>query len=375
MKTNVAILSMVTSVCVSTRTFLIMVLLASIGFSTLARAESVSGQGTWETTLLARDLDGNPTTIEGYYDKVLNITWLANTTAAGTTMTWDDATNWAANLDIYGFSGWRLPLVYNTNGVSAYSGSSIGYNNPTTSGSPPYPAVSVYSEMATMFYDTLGNLAQYDTSGNPQSGYGLTNSGPFENLQSSDYAYSSGYWSGTVFSDVLAREFYFASGNQGVTGRSSLLNAWAVHDGDLGQGTNEDYWPSVTTDKTYLTDFITLGDTFSFDYFWEMGTEPTNFNFDALFFNGTEWETFGWQLNFSGSSTDWASASFYVPTWARGQSVQIKFSLFDLGQETDPTVYLRNIASTSAPVPEPSTLLLFGSGLAGFAAMGRKRRR
>lgn len=130
----------------------------------------------------------------------------------------------------------------------------------------------------------------------------------------------------------------------------------------------------VTTDQFFLTDFITLGDTFSFDYFWEMESEPTDFNLDALFFNGTEWETFGWQLNFSGSSTDWTSASFYVPTWARGQSVQIKFSLFDWGQETDPVVYLRNIASTSTPVPEPTTLLLFGSGLAGLAAVGRKRR-
>jgi len=38
-----------------------------------SHAVGVSGQGTWETTLLPRDLDGNPLTIEAYYDTVLNI--------------------------------------------------------------------------------------------------------------------------------------------------------------------------------------------------------------------------------------------------------------------------------------------------------------
>lgn len=39
----------------------------------------VSGQGTWETTLQGRDLDGNAATFEAYYDTVLDITWLADT--------------------------------------------------------------------------------------------------------------------------------------------------------------------------------------------------------------------------------------------------------------------------------------------------------
>ena len=47
-----------------------------------SRAAAISGQGTWETTLQPRDLDGNTSTIEAYYDTVLNITWLANATYA-----------------------------------------------------------------------------------------------------------------------------------------------------------------------------------------------------------------------------------------------------------------------------------------------------
>ncbi len=41
-----------------------------------AQAAPVPGQGTWETTLQARDLDGNPSTTEAWYDTALNLLWL-----------------------------------------------------------------------------------------------------------------------------------------------------------------------------------------------------------------------------------------------------------------------------------------------------------
>jgi hypothetical protein len=40
----------------------------------------VPGQGTWQTTLQARDLDGDGQ-IDAFYDTVLNITWLRDANA------------------------------------------------------------------------------------------------------------------------------------------------------------------------------------------------------------------------------------------------------------------------------------------------------
>jgi hypothetical protein len=39
----------------------------------------VPGQGTWETTLEPRDLDGDLATAETWCDTARNITWLGNT--------------------------------------------------------------------------------------------------------------------------------------------------------------------------------------------------------------------------------------------------------------------------------------------------------
>jgi hypothetical protein len=203
--------------------------------STIAPAASVSGQGTWETTLQARDFDGNTATAEGYYDTVLNITWLTNVAYAQTSgyttygvMNWYDATTWAANLDINGITGWRLPRVFDTGAACtlSYSGTMCGFNVLTTSGS------TVYSEMASMFYDTLGNKALYDTSGgNPQAGWGLTNTGPFW------YMASMPYWTDTSYAPNLLNAWMFdlGDGQQGPSGKLySNLYPWAVHSGDVG---------------------------------------------------------------------------------------------------------------------------------------------
>lgn len=200
-----------------------------------AQAVAISGQGTWETTLHGRDLDGNLTTFEAYYDTVLNITWLAGANYAYISdyqtlnngrMTWVDANAWAASLNPYGsgITGWRLPTVTDTGtsgcNYSTTGGTDCGYNVDTATG-----------EMAHLFYNTLGNLAYYDTSGSgPQAGWGLTNTGPFSNVQSGNY------WSATEYAPATsyAWHFNFAYGSQLSTNKTSNFYAWAVHAGDVG---------------------------------------------------------------------------------------------------------------------------------------------
>jgi hypothetical protein len=206
---------------------LLAVLLLLNVLSTSAYAVGVSGQGTWETTLQPRDLDGNLSTAEAYYDTALNITWLADANYAGTTddtrMDWATANNWAKNLNIHGTSGWRLPTVTDTGAPGcdfSYSGTDCGYNVDPATG-----------EMAHMFYVTLGNTAYYDTSGNfPQADYGLSNTGPFSNIQRD-------YWSATEEDDNRAWGDSFnddTPSRQDVGPKSYQSYAWAVHSGDVG---------------------------------------------------------------------------------------------------------------------------------------------
>ena len=204
----------------------------ALSVSSLTHAAPVSGQGTWETTLQARDFDGNPATIEGYYDTVLNITWLADANYAGTAMNWATANSWAAGLNINGIAGWRLPTVSPVNGSSFnyfpfYNGSTdIGYN---ISAPGTVHAGSTASEMAHMFYVTLGDKAQYNTNGTPQAGYGLTNTGPFSNVQ-------SGYWLAPEYAPDTANAWGFSldGGLQLNANKTNMAPAWAVHPGSVG---------------------------------------------------------------------------------------------------------------------------------------------
>ncbi|MCR4347386.1 MAG: VPLPA-CTERM sorting domain-containing protein [Sulfuricaulis sp.] len=215
----------------------VLALIAALGFSGAANAAPVSGQGTWETTLQGRDLDGNLSTFEAYYDTALNITWLANTNYAGTTMTWANANTWASGLNINGYTGWRLPTVSPVDGTTA-DDATIAYNGTEDRGynvSAPGTlyAGSTASEMAHMFYNTLGDkgyctpTSVYPSCTN-QSGWGPTNTGPFSNVQSS--------WSATEYAPSTSSAWFFniSSGYQNLYNKPNSLSAWAVHSGDVG---------------------------------------------------------------------------------------------------------------------------------------------
>lgn len=169
---------------------------------------------------------------EGFiYDDVLDVTWAQNANINGL-MDWDTAVAWADGYSqthsVYGtFDDWRLPTVTDTGASKcdfAYTGTDCGYNVDTSTG-----------EMASLFYDTLGNIAYYD---DPPLNPPQVNTGPFTNLQ----AYR-GYWSGTEYAPPtfngieidpgFAWFFNFGSGFQGPTDTSDDLYALAVRSGDV----------------------------------------------------------------------------------------------------------------------------------------------
>jgi len=204
------------------------------------------------------------------YDDVLNITWLqdANLAASNTfglpydtdlgnhpsdsfgayseimytngSMTWGAALHWidAMNAANYlGYSDWRLPRVAPVNGTAFdYSYSETGTSDVGYNVSAPGSAYAgaTGSEMAHLFFNTLGNTAHYDpTTGQPQPFSGFTNSGPFQNFK------ESWYWSGTepeVFSPYYiysAWTFMPVDGSQDAFTKSNYSYAWAVRAGDV----------------------------------------------------------------------------------------------------------------------------------------------
>lgn len=205
-----------------------------------AQATALSGQGTWETTLQGRDLDGNTATFEAYYDTSLNITWLADANYAKTSgydadgrMTWGEAMTWANQLAVGGYSDWRLPAMLDTwtpgCNYSETGGTDCGHNVQTRDANTG----TVYSEMAHLYYITLANKDIYvpGTGAFPQPGWGLSNTGPFSNIGVGYHV----YWSGLEYAPDTNNAWGFgtAAGGQGEGQKTNQFSGWAVRQGDV----------------------------------------------------------------------------------------------------------------------------------------------
>jgi uncharacterized repeat protein (TIGR01451 family) len=177
--------------------------------------------------LLPRDIDGDGF-VDAYYDTAQNITWLRDWGASGQ-LTWPQAVAWAAALNVGGVTGWRLPNISDKGNAgcdfSTAGGTDCGYNVDSTT-----------SEMARLWYVTLGNLAfcavgdaNCNLQGSGQPGWGLTNTGPFKNMQSSTY------WSGTPYAPDVTSAWNFSTedGSQDSDAKAQLFYAVAVHAGDV----------------------------------------------------------------------------------------------------------------------------------------------
>nr|WP_320013491.1 hypothetical protein [uncultured Desulfobacter sp.] len=145
---------------------------------------------------------------------------------------WADQVGWASSLNGIGVltynidfaytvewktSSWRLPIT--VDGEREW-----GYDGTTTAG---YNIIS--SEMGHLYYEELGNLGDCDTSGNLQSGWGLTETGDFENL------IASWYWSGPEYANKTSYAWYFDmyNGTQDGVGRWYYIYGLAVRSGQV----------------------------------------------------------------------------------------------------------------------------------------------
>ena len=149
---------------------------------------------------------------------------------------WSGQVDWAAGLDSFltyniydnynidwDTYSWRLPSTVDGEVVSGSDGTTTeGYN--ITS-----------SEMGHLFYTELGNPGYKDTSGDPQSEYGLINTGEFDNLVADQY------WSGTTayYSDCFGTGlddfwgFNMRNGLQGVMFEGACAQGLAVRSGQV----------------------------------------------------------------------------------------------------------------------------------------------
>ncbi|MET0027672.1 MAG: PEP-CTERM sorting domain-containing protein [Candidatus Thiodiazotropha sp.] len=172
------------------------------------------------------------------YDDVLNLTWMQDANYASTqgyahngAMTWDDAMAWADGLVYQGYDDWRLPTMVDTGNPGcdfALSGTDCGRDVQTTDGD------TVYSEMASLWFDTLGN---------PTQG-GVLDTGPFLNLQASDF--NDFYWLDQEYAlrTDVAWTFYTYTALQFAEQKDALQYAWAVRSGDVGD------WDIISSDPS-----------------------------------------------------------------------------------------------------------------------------
>lgn len=202
-------------------------ILMSVG---AARAVGVPGQGSWETTLQARDIDKDGVT-DAFYDTALNITWLRASRYEG--MPWSAAKAWAEQ-DRFGLSGWRLPKTKDTGAP----GCDLNYTGGTDCGFNPDSSVATGSEWAHLFYQSLGNKGLYAPgTRDAQAGFGLSNTGNFLNLNPDGIA-----WSGTEYAPEAGSAWYFEFqwGVQHFMPKDNRYsNVMAVRDGDVAAAVPE----------------------------------------------------------------------------------------------------------------------------------------
>jgi len=146
---------------------------------------------------------------QAVYDDVADLSWTTNANINGP-MTWQDANNWAATLEIDGVGGWRLPTTLQPDATC---------DSQTTPGGFPTQGSGFNCTGSEM-----GNL--FNVEGVTADSQGL-----FDSVQ-----FLLPYWSSTEYapSTGSAWNFDFDTGIQSNGNKGSFLYAWAVQSGNVG---------------------------------------------------------------------------------------------------------------------------------------------
>ncbi|NJD04954.1 MAG: DUF1566 domain-containing protein [Methylococcaceae bacterium] len=144
-------------------------------------------------------------------------------------MNWWAAQAWVRylnSINYKGFDNWRLPMLRPVNGIafrykfSCDGSTDYGKNNTEKN--------VTASELGHVFYNELGNLSDTDTScALRQTGYGVTNRGPFRNLK------NAVYWTGRKFKRYPENAWHFHTynGGQGNDYKGVQFYVWPVRTG------------------------------------------------------------------------------------------------------------------------------------------------
>lgn len=150
---------------------------------------------------------------QAYYDTDANLTWLADANANGP-MNWMLANDWAANLDINGITGWRIPDSLQPD-RSCYLQAGYISGGINCSG----------SELGNLLYNVFGGTAYVSLAISHNSNYDL-----FSNIQSGGY-----YWTATEYVLNINDAWSYNLYDLYQVNAEKRFNyfAWAVHDGDV----------------------------------------------------------------------------------------------------------------------------------------------
>ncbi|WP_169444599.1 Lcl domain-containing protein [Massilia niastensis] len=171
------------------------------------------------------------------YDDATNLTWLQDVNYARTIglqgellrdewgrtqpsvdqnghLTWNEAMRFAEGLTYGGYDDWRLPRQ----------------------GTGPAVHEDRHSELAVMFYYSLGNQGAYIDGVYNRAPYGLLNKSPFL------FGNTTIFWTGDIDRNGYTSIFDMNHGFSGATDRNSIFNhfgAWLVRDGDVATSVPE----------------------------------------------------------------------------------------------------------------------------------------